>query len=155
VFDAIERLRDSRPLSLLLTHYADLGTEDRQIWQDRLMQLEGVEAKELTQLHGDLIAQDWVELNAGFVDIARPGVVGSCYRVTAAGVRALKLAAAGPEVDLEAEMEAAEKVRSASGEGENDKKRSRKRATKQAEVAQADQNATVNSAADQVDKPAA
>ena len=37
----------------------------REVWQDRLMEMEGAAAKELTQLHGELIAFAWIEQNTG------------------------------------------------------------------------------------------
>lgn len=54
------------------------------------MQLEGVPAAELVKLHGELIAYGWVEQNTGVTTILKPGVAACCYRVTAAGKRALR-----------------------------------------------------------------
>src|SRR4051812_18530558 len=98
MFDELQRLRDRVTLNRLLTHYTDLGAADRQLWQDRVMALDGVEAKELTGLHGELIAHGWVEQNTGVPPALRPGAVPGCYRVTAAGLRALRQAQA-PEAD--------------------------------------------------------
>ena len=52
--DGWPRLREGEALARLLTHYADLGAADREAWQDRRMDLEGVEPRELVRLHGQL-----------------------------------------------------------------------------------------------------
>jgi hypothetical protein len=90
--DGWPRLRESEALARLLTHYADLGAADREAWQDRLMDLEGVERRELVRLHGQLLACGWLEQNTGTTPVPRPGAVAACYRVTAAGLRALRQA---------------------------------------------------------------
>ena len=59
MFDDSLRLRENPQLLALLSHYAQQGTEDRATWRDRLMHMEGVEAKELSALHGELIAFDF------------------------------------------------------------------------------------------------
>ena len=93
-------LRQSKALGRLLTHYADLGAADREAWQDRRMGLEGVEPRDLVRLHGQLIACGWLEQNTWVAPVLRPGVVAACYRVTAAGLRALRQARDGdPEED--------------------------------------------------------
>ena len=98
--DGWPRLRQSEALGRLLTHYADLGAADREAWQDRRMDLEGAEPRELVRLHGQLIACGWVEQNTGATAVLKPGVVAACYRVTAAGLRALRQARNGdPEED--------------------------------------------------------
>ena len=93
--DAWPQLRESEALGRLLTHYADLGAADREAWQDRRMGLEGVEPRELVRLHGQLIACGWLEQNTGATPVSMPGVVAACYRVTAAGLRALRQARDG------------------------------------------------------------
>ena len=90
MFDEMERLRDENGLFTLLTHYAALGAADRQVWQDRLPQMEGVEGKQLVRLYGELLAYGWLEQNTGLTPVLRRGEVPACYRVTAAGLRALK-----------------------------------------------------------------
>jgi hypothetical protein len=55
--DGWPRLREGEALARLLTHYADLGAPDREAWQDRRMDLEGVEPRELVRLHGQLLAR--------------------------------------------------------------------------------------------------
>ncbi|MBN9519359.1 hypothetical protein J0H58_12690 [bacterium] len=87
MFDFSVRLRDNARLLTLLSHYAQAGAADRAAWQDRLMEMDGVEPRELTALHGELIAFDWIEQNTGHV-IVRPGsALAACYRVTQHGMR--------------------------------------------------------------------
>ena len=69
-------------LRRLLCHYAQLGTADRESWQGRVMELDDLPPRDLSRLHGELLAQGWVELNAG----ATP----ACYRVTLPGLRAYR-----------------------------------------------------------------
>jgi hypothetical protein len=90
MFDELERLRDVRELFTLLTHYQQLGEADRQVWQDRLLEMEGIPPRELVKLHGELLAYGWLEQNTGLTPVLRPGVAASCYRITTAGIRALK-----------------------------------------------------------------
>ena len=87
MFDFSARLRDDARLLTLLAHYAHAGSVDRTAWQDRLMAMDGVEPKELTALHGELIAFDWIEQNAGHVSVRPDGGLGACYRVTPHGMR--------------------------------------------------------------------
>jgi hypothetical protein len=73
---------------------------DREAWQDRRMDLEGVEPRELVRRHGQLLARGWVEQNTGATPVLKPGAVAARYRVTAAGLRALRQAHNGdPEED--------------------------------------------------------
>jgi len=90
MFDELERLRDVRELFALLTHYQQLGEADRQVWQDRLIEMEGIAPRELVKLHGELLAYGWLEQNTGLTPVLRPGAAASCYRITTAGIRALK-----------------------------------------------------------------
>lgn len=90
MFDEMQRLRASASLLQLLTHYATGAGPDPQAWQDRVMALDGTELRELAQLHGELIAFGWVEQNTGMTPVLKPGVAAACYRVTAAGRRALR-----------------------------------------------------------------
>ena len=82
VYEQDDPLEVGSVLLQLLRHYAELGAEDRETWQMRLMDLDGLEPRELSRLHGELIAQGWVELNAGVT----PG----CYRVTLPGLRTFR-----------------------------------------------------------------
>jgi hypothetical protein len=87
MLDFPRRLKGNAQLLALLSHYAQLVSEDRTIWQDRLMQLEGADSKQLTVLHGELIAFDWIEQNTGHA-VGRPdGTLSGCYRVTQQGLR--------------------------------------------------------------------
>jgi len=88
--DDLDRLRTKPNLLLLLKHYADLGAPSRETWQDRLMTMDGVESSELSKLHGELIAFNWIEQNTGVFTVHRPGAVPACYRVTLAGLRAVQ-----------------------------------------------------------------
>ena len=87
IFDFPKRLRENAHLLSLLSHYAQLGSGDRMVWQDRLMQMEGVEAKELTSLHGELIAFDWIEQYTGHAVVRPDGTLSGCYRITQNGLR--------------------------------------------------------------------
>jgi hypothetical protein len=97
MFDELERLRDSADLIGLLEHYAGLAGPDRQAWHDRRMQLDGCEAKQLTRLHGELLAYGFLEQNTGVVPVARKGEAPGCYRVTRAGIKALEKVRSGEE----------------------------------------------------------
>lgn len=88
--DEVQRLRTNGELFRLLTHYAKAGVTDREAWQDRLMQMAGVAPRDLVALHGELIAFDWIAQNTGITPVGKPGVVAQCYRITAAGLRALR-----------------------------------------------------------------
>ena len=79
MFDYSLRLQENPHLALL-SHYAHQGTEDRATWRDRLMQMEGVKPKQLTVLHGELIAFEWIEQNTG-------QTLSACYRITLHGLR--------------------------------------------------------------------
>lgn len=74
------RLQENPQLLALLSHYAQQGTEDRSTWRHRLMQMKGIEPKQLSALHGDLIAFDWIEQNTG-------QTLSACYRITVNGQR--------------------------------------------------------------------
>ena len=101
MFDDVLRLREVPNLAHLLTHYAQWAPPDGQAWQDRLMELAGAQPGDLVKLHGELIAQAWIEQNTGVTVPGKRGVVAGCYRVTAAGLRALKRASSGMDDDGE------------------------------------------------------
>ena len=90
MFDEMDRLRDVKELQALLIHYRDQGLTDRTVWQDRICAQDGVDPRELVRLHGELIAYGWIEQNTGIVAEAKRGAAPSCYRITPAGIRALK-----------------------------------------------------------------
>jgi hypothetical protein len=79
--DDLQTLTASEPLLNLLTHYAERSAPDRQAWHERLMRLDRCESRDLSKLHGKLIAFGWVEQNTG--------VLPSSYRATRAGMKAL------------------------------------------------------------------
>jgi len=74
----------------LLSHYVQLGTEDRTTWRDRLMQMEGAEPRHLSALHGELIAFDWIEQNTGQATSLKDGTLSACYRITLHGLREVR-----------------------------------------------------------------
>lgn len=90
MFDELERLRGVKELLALLRHYRQAGEADRQAWQDRLIEMEGVEPRQLVRLHGELLAYGWLEQNTGLTTVLRGGAATNCYRITPAGLRALK-----------------------------------------------------------------
>ncbi len=90
MFDEMDRLRDEKELSGLLTHYAVLGAADRQVWQDRLLNREGVQARQLVRLYGELLAYGWLDQNTGLTPVLRRGEAPTSYRITTAGLRAQK-----------------------------------------------------------------
>jgi hypothetical protein len=92
MFDDLDRLRSNAHLRGLLDHYAGLGRDERETWRDRLMQLDGIETAQLVRLHGELLAFGWIDQNTGHTPLFKPGVVAACYRITSAGLRALKQA---------------------------------------------------------------
>jgi hypothetical protein len=94
MFDEMDRLAESRELFDLLAHYAALGGADREVWQDRLAELEGIEPRQLVKLHGELLAYGWVEQNTGLTPVLKQGAAPLCYRATPAGIRAVKQARA-------------------------------------------------------------
>ncbi len=90
MFDEMERLQEGKELHTLLLHYQRAGEADRQAWQDRLAEMDGVEPRQLVKLHGELLAYGWLEQNTGLTPVLRAGAAASCYRITSAGLRALK-----------------------------------------------------------------
>ena len=81
-FDDLDRLRNNQHLLVLLSHYADLGKENRSIWQSRLKEMVGLDSSQMSKLHGDLLAFEWIELNTGHIPTS--------YRITPSGVRAVR-----------------------------------------------------------------
>ena len=80
MFDDSVRLRENPHLLSLLSHYAQQVAEDRAAWRSRVMEIDGVEPKQLSILHGELIAYDWIEQNTG-------QTLSSSYRITLHGLR--------------------------------------------------------------------
>jgi hypothetical protein len=81
-FYDLERLRNSQHLLVLLSHYADLGREDRSIWQPRLKEIDSLDPSQMSKLHGELLGFEWIELNTGHYPTS--------YRITPSGVRAVR-----------------------------------------------------------------
>jgi hypothetical protein len=92
MFDELERLRCVKELLDLLRHYQQAGQADREAWQDRIVEMEGVDPRQLVKLHGELLAYGWLEQNTGLTPVLRAGAAANCYRITPAGIRALKQA---------------------------------------------------------------
>jgi hypothetical protein len=116
--DELDHLRTCPELLRLLGHYTQAGAADPEVWQDRLMQLDGVEPPDLVKLHGLLLAFEWLEQNTGRIPAVRLGAVPGCYRVTAAGIRAGKRAGGSVGEDEDASVAAASDSSStAPGEG--------------------------------------
>jgi hypothetical protein len=90
MFDELDMLRQAKDLLYLLGHYAERARPDRQAWQDRVAEQQGLSPRDLVKLHGELLAYGWIEQNTGTCPVLAPGQVPQCYRVTAAGLRALK-----------------------------------------------------------------
>jgi hypothetical protein len=99
MFDDLERLREDPRLAALLAHYAEEGAADREAWQDRVMVLDGLPPEAVVKLHGALLAYDWIEQNTGATGEPQGGAVPRCYRVTAAGRRALRGAHLRPDAE--------------------------------------------------------
>jgi hypothetical protein len=92
MFNELDRLREVPELGELLGHYAE--AEDRQAWQDSTAELGALGPRELVRLHGELLAYGWLEQNTGATPVLQVGAARQCYRVTSAGLRALKQAQA-------------------------------------------------------------
>jgi hypothetical protein len=101
MFEEMDALRESPDLQRLLDHYVGACAADREAWRDRLMEMEGVEARELVRLHGLLIAFGWLEQDTGNAPAVRAGAVPRCYRVTPAGVRTAKMVRGGVQDEAE------------------------------------------------------
>jgi hypothetical protein len=99
MFDELERLASDPNLKDLLSHYALLGQENRELWHPRLAQLADNDSRSMSRLYGALIAFGWVEQNTG-----GPGC---SYRITSTGFRALRRAANLQELNEDWQAEAA------------------------------------------------
>lgn len=84
MFDESTYLRETDDLQRLLGHYVSAAEPDPEAWQERPLAFEGLAPDALVPLHGHLLAHGWLAINTS-------GRTGG-YRVTPAGVRALKRA---------------------------------------------------------------
>jgi hypothetical protein len=94
--EELDLLLASAGLAELLAHYGRLAEIDRDVWHPRLNELAGSGSRELSQMHGELIAYGWIDLAVyrygGETGSQRTGG----YRITPDGRRALREA----KVDL-------------------------------------------------------
>ena len=75
---------------LLIKYFKELP-EERQQWLPRVMEVSGVEQKELTHLHGMLIAHGWIEQNSGYAEqLESVEKFVGCYRITSLGTREVR-----------------------------------------------------------------
>ncbi len=81
MFEETDPLADTL-LVQLLECYGEPALVERETWRERVGDLQGATARELSRLHGELIAQGWIEQNTG--------VTPACYRVTVQGLRAYR-----------------------------------------------------------------
>jgi hypothetical protein len=92
MLDEMERLRQTSELCALLEYYQERAGTDRQAWQDRILEVPGVEPRDLIRLYGELLAYGWLEQNTGVTAVPRVGAALASYRITTAGLRALRQA---------------------------------------------------------------
>jgi hypothetical protein len=92
MLDEMERLRQTRELYELLEYYQHQAGDDRQAWRDRVVEWQGVPPRDLVRLHGELLAYGWLEQNTGITAAPRVGAALASYRITTAGIRALRQA---------------------------------------------------------------
>ena len=65
---------------------ARLVTEESESLTVKNQEMEGIDRRELSKLHGELIAFDWIEQNSGR-DSKTGNILASLYRITSQGVR--------------------------------------------------------------------
>ena len=80
----------TRPCSGYFELYANAGLDNPDAWQIRIMTLDGTDERSLSRLHGRLIAAGWIEFNIAAARAKSETM--RCYRITAAGRRALRRA---------------------------------------------------------------
>ena len=90
MYNELERLRDNAPLQLLLGHYAEPGVAAPGEWQDRAIELPGVESRLLSRLHGQLLAHGWVEQDTYHPSSPGAQPYRTRYRITEPGLQASK-----------------------------------------------------------------
>ncbi len=80
--DESDTLDPAGLLFRLLSVYAEPGALNRETWQGRVMEFDGMTGRDLSRLHGELIAAGWLEQDTGATRAA--------YRVTLQGLRAYR-----------------------------------------------------------------
>jgi hypothetical protein len=90
MYHELHRLDSNPSLQQLLSLYAESEVAVPGQWQERVTQLEGVEIRTMATLHGELLAQEWIEQNIAQTLGAEGGSHPGCYRITPAGFQALK-----------------------------------------------------------------
>jgi hypothetical protein len=90
MFDFSLSLRENAHLLALLSYYAQVGSDGQSTWLARRMQMDGIDSKQLTSLHGDLIAFNGIEPNTGQAIAFQDGTHSACYRITLNGLRAYR-----------------------------------------------------------------
>jgi len=88
--EGLEELVRDEELYQLLSHYHVGAGDDRERWVDRVAEWQDGKPDDLTRWHGRLLASTWIEQNTGHTPPPANGRLGQCYRVTAAGRKALK-----------------------------------------------------------------
>jgi hypothetical protein len=90
MLDALELIRADRRLRGLLDEYhKNRARQPHKPWHDRIMALDGVEPRELSRLHGLLLANGWLETRVFAEAFSQPGTIADAYRITRDGLRAL------------------------------------------------------------------
>ncbi|HEV8060263.1 MAG TPA: hypothetical protein VGP68_10340 [Gemmataceae bacterium] len=103
--EELEQIPEDSVLFRLLELYANAGLDNPDAWQLRVMTLEGADDRRLSRLHGRLIAAGWLEFNIAAARAKNETM--RCYRITAAGRRALRRALLGKDEEDIAGAEAA------------------------------------------------
>lgn len=83
-------MSDSQSMNLvkdLLMRYHRPTPDERAGWLARVMEMDGVNSQELTKLHGELLAQGWIEQNTEASLLPKDAFLESSYRITSSGVR--------------------------------------------------------------------
>lgn len=87
---SIEILCENPSLHELLLSYRQQRKQRRDAeWDDRIMRFDDLSDKELSKLHGTLLALGWLETRVCREAFDVPGQLTACYRVTHEGIRAL------------------------------------------------------------------
>ena len=88
MLDEMQHLRNQPALYQLLEYYVGGNETDREVWLDRLMHVNGIDARTLVEMHGQLLAFGFLEQNTGVVMALLRGACPQCYRSTPVGRRA-------------------------------------------------------------------